>query len=148
VGLVRNGWIYLPDFSLSAVWTNPRVGDYARIGDLMTFDVSITNEDALKIPGSVEARAFFPEGCMTYISSNPVATSHMAGEVSWVGQKSNGINVGGTYPVSMTMRAHFGCDDHVDQSVYMAYYATGTGLDMDFLIWWDILMPAVMRNAP
>jgi hypothetical protein len=85
---------------------------------------------------------------MTYVSSNPDATSHSATEVSWEGQKPNGIDPGETYAVSMTLRAHFGCNDHVDQSVYMAYYATGTGLDVDYLIWWDVLLPLVMRNAP
>jgi hypothetical protein len=148
VGLVRDGHLYLPYYSVVADWTNPRPGNYARIGDLMTFDLSITNADQVKIPGDLHMRGLYEGDCMSYVSSTPVATSHTFGVVSWAGQKPGGLNPSETYAVSMTMRAHQGCRDHVQEALYMSYYFTGTGENADYLIWWDILMPAVMRNAP
>ncbi len=147
-GLVHNDWLYIPEYSTSTVWTNPRPGNYARIGDLMTFELSIQNTDEVKIPGDIRMRGRYEGDCMTYVSSSPVATSHTFGQVAWDGQKPGGLDPGEIYMVSMTMRAHHGCSDQVEEVVYMAYYFTGTGNPDDYLIWWDIFMPAVMRNAP
>ena len=147
-GLLRNGWIYIPTYNVAADWIDPRPGEYARIGDLMTFDLSITNTDDVEIPGDIRMRGLYEGECMTYVSSTPLATSHAFGEVSWAGQKPGGLDPDETYAVSMTMRAHQGCRDHVQEAIYMSYYFTGTGQNADYLIWWDVLLPLVMRNAP
>jgi len=147
-GLVDNGYLYFPDFNLGVDWTNPRPGDYARIGDQMTFDLSMSNVDEVKIPGDLHMQASYQGDCMSYVSSTPVATSHSFGYVSWAGQKPGGLDLSETYAVSMTMRAQRGCRDDVHQSVGMSYYGSTTGDTEDYLIWWDVLLPLVMRNAP
>ena len=147
-GLVHNGYLYRPNYSVVTDWTNPRPGDYARVGDLMTFDLSIENIDFVRIPGDQLMQAFYEEQCMSYVSSTPVATTHTAGYVSWEGQKPGGLDPGETYSVSVTLRARHGCQDDVQQVLYMIYYDTGTGVNEDYLIWWDALLPLVMRNAP
>ncbi len=53
-----------------------------------------------------------------------------------------------TYSVSVTLRARHGCQESLQQVLYVDYYITGTGVNEDYLIWWDVLLPLVMRNAP
>jgi len=51
-------------------------------------------------------------------------------------------------PLPASVRARHGCRDELEQVLYMAYYDTGTGVNADYLVWWDVFLPLVMRNAP
>lgn len=148
VGLVRNGHLYLPDYTSNATWTNPRPGNYALVGDLLTFDLSAQNTSPLKIPGNIGMSAEYNSSCLDYVSSNPVASSVSPGEVSWDGQKPGGLNPGETYTVSLTTRARHGCQESLHQNFSLDYFFSGVGSDAPYKIWWNAYLPAILKAFP
>lgn len=147
VGLVRNGGLYFPSYTFSAIWLNPRPGNYALIDDLMSFRLSVTNTSPISIPGNIRITTDYSPTCLSLVSVVPSATTSSTGYISWDGQKS-GLAPGEVYSVTMNMRAQARCSDTVFQDLGLAYYFTGTGGYADYVIYGSLYLPIVLRNAP
>jgi len=146
VGLVRNGGLYYPSYTTRPAWLNPRPGNYARIGDLMTFRLAITNTSPLTIPGNIRLTATYSSTCLGLVSVEPSATTSSTGYISWEGQKY-GLAPGEAYSVTMTMQAMNRCSHSVHQGTMVDYYFTGHGNDVSYTIWGNVYLPLVLRNT-
>jgi len=146
VGLVRNGGLYYPSCTMRAAWLNSRPGSYARIGDLMTFQLAITNTSPLTIPGNIRITTTYSPTCLGLVSVMPPATTTSGGRVSWDGQKS-GLVPGEVYSVTMTMLARNRCSDRVYQGTGVDYYFTGYGDSVPYTIWGSVYLPIALGNT-
>jgi len=143
-GLVRNGDLYFPQYERAASWLNPPPSGMALVGDTLTFELSITNNSPLVIPGNINISSDYTASCLGLISTNPAYTSASAGHVSWDGQK-NGLDVGEKYSVTMTLVALSPCSDVIYQGTGVAYYFTGYGNEAAYVIARQVFLPLIFR---
>lgn len=148
VGLVRNGFLYFPDYSFSATWLNPRPGNFALIGDMLSFQLEVTNTSPLRIPGNIRMTASYSSACLDFESASPPETTTSPGYISWDGQKPGGLDPGETYSVQMNMRALKQCSDAIDQDLGLDYYFTGTGSTANYDIYKGVFLPLTLRSRP
>ena len=148
VGLVRNGFLYFPDYTYSATWLNPRPGNYALIGDLLSFQLAVTNTSPLRIPGNIRMTASYSSTCLGFDSAIPPETASSPGNISWDGQKPTGLDPGEVYSVQMNMRALKKCSDLIDQDLGLDYYFTGTGTSVNYNIYSGMFLPLALRSLP
>jgi len=147
-GLVRNGFLYFPDYTYSATWLNPRPGNYALIGDLLSFQLSVTNTSPLRIPGNIRMTASYSSACLDFVNAIPPETTSSPGYVSWDGQKPAGLDPGEVYSVQMNMQALKQCSDAIDQDLGLDYYFTGTGTTVNYDIYRGVFLPITLRSLP
>jgi hypothetical protein len=133
VGLVRNGFLYFPDYRLGATWENKPSPGFAQVGDTLNFRLAITNTSPLTIPGDITMYAYYSEDCLSFVDALPAPTTTYTGTVSWSGQKS-GLAPGEAYALSLDMKAEATCIDTLHQSTVISYYFTGTGRDAKYSI--------------
>ena len=114
------------------------------VGDTLTFELSITNNSPLVIPGNINISSDYTASCLGLISTNPAYTSASAGHVSWDGQK-NGLDVGEKYSVTMTLVALSPCSDVIYQGTGVAYYFTGYGNEAAYVIARQVFLPLIFR---
>src|SRR5512135_2125768 len=149
VGLVRefNG-LYFPDYAFDQVWLNPRSSPapHARLGDLMTFRLSITDTSPLTIPGNIRQKALYSPACLRYVSAVPAPVTTSTNEISWNGLKPNGLGPGEGYVVTVTFQAIGSCHDSIFHDVGLNYYFTGTGNSVNYVIWGNVYLPLVLRS--
>ncbi len=145
VGLVRNGGLYFPDMTHGPTWLNPRPGNYARIGDTLSFRLEITNTSPIPIPGDIRLTATYSSTCLSVVTTTPPATSTSAGYISWDGQRTTGLASGETYSVTMDMLALALCSDNIHQGTGVSYYYTGMGDNVDYSILADLYLPIIQR---
>ena len=144
-GLVRNGDLYFPQYERAASWLNPPPSGMALVGDTLTFELSITNNSPLVIPGNINISSNYTASCLGLISTNPAYTSASAGQVSWNGQKNGGLAVSEKYSVTMTLVALSPCSDVIYQGTGVAYYFTGYGNKVAYVIARQVFLPLIFR---
>ena len=147
VGLVRNGQLYFPNYMIHPVWTNARAGQTARIGDLMTFKLGITSASPLPIPGEIRITSSYNPDCLELVSTDPAATTTTPGDISWGGQKPDGLAPYEDYEVTLTLRATALCNDKVYQATGVDYFFTGYGNDIYYTTTGGLVfLPLLMRT--
>jgi len=144
VGLVRNGGLYFPTYIHGPTWINPRPGNIALVGDLLSFRLAITNTSPLAIPGNIRITTHYSSTCLDLVSAVPPATTTSPGYVSWDGQKT-GLAPDEVYSVVLNVRALSACNQSVYQDTGVAYYFTGHGDEAYFTILGSIYLPLVSR---
>ncbi|PKO22056.1 MAG: hypothetical protein CVU38_11345 [Chloroflexi bacterium HGW-Chloroflexi-1] len=147
VGLVRNGGLYFPDMTRDPTWLNPRPGNYARPGDILSFRLAITNASPIMIPGNIRLTATYSPTCLSVVTTTPTATLTSPGYISWDGQKTTGLAPGETYSVTMDMLALTTCSDNIYQDTGVSYYYTGHNNTVDYSIHpgADLYLPLIQR---
>jgi len=144
VGLVRNGGLYYPDMTYGPTWLNPRPGNYARPGDIMSFRLAITNTSPIPIPGNIRLTATYSPTCLSLVTTTPPATLTSSGYISWDGQKT-GLAPGETYRVTMDMLALTTCSDNIYQDTGVDYYYTAYGDTVNYSIHACLYLPMIQR---
>lgn len=144
-GLVRNGGLYFPQYEVFATWLNPPPGGAALVGDTLTFRLTISNTSPVNIPGNIRITSSYDPACLSLLNTQPMSTTASAGYVSWDGQK-DGLAAGEVYSVTMSLEALALCSGVINQDTGVAYFFTGHGDDVAYLIARRVFLPLVLRN--
>jgi hypothetical protein len=143
-GIMRNGYLYFPGYVYNGTWLNPRPGNFARIGDLLKFQMAVTNATPITVPGQLNFSANYADTCLAFVSASPPAATS-PGSVSWYGLKTN-LVPGEVYSVSMTMQAIAGCTDVINGGLGLPYYLTGHGIQIPYRVFSTAaFMPLIVR---
>jgi hypothetical protein len=145
VGLTRNGGLYFPAFTYGSAWLNQPAAGFARVNDLLSFRLAVTNTSPLTIPGNIRLTTSFAAACLLLAGAVPTPTTSSAGYISWDGQK-NGLAPGEVYSVTFTARGRAPCNDSVYQDTGLGYYFTGIGDYLPYDIRASAFLPLVQRG--
>jgi len=129
-GLLGGSGNYYPPAPISAVWTNPRADRPARVSDLLSFTLAVTNATSLPMPGTVGLYARPNPDCMSLVSA-PAATSASSSEVTW---DTTGLAPYEAFSASFTVRAISTCSGWLRYGAILNYSGVGLGTALHYTI--------------
>ncbi len=146
VGLVREvAGLYFPGYTVLTTWMNPRPGDYALVGDVLSFRLTFSSTSPLTIPGGINLATTYSPLCLSLIDTQPTAATTSTGYVNWYGLKPE-LAPFEVYSVTLNLRAQVPCSDQLFGSYNLPYYFTGGGQSRNYAIWRSVFVPLILRD--
>ncbi len=142
-GIIRDGRYYLPSMTYQVDWTNPRPGNWARVGDEMRYTVTLTHNSPLSFPGPFLVSVYYNADCQSIVD-DANADLHAPGAFRW---HFDEVTANMTVSKNIVMRAQSTCISSLDLGYSSDYYVTATrSTGARYIIGYGDYMPLVMSG--
>lgn len=157
-GIVRNGGLYKPAYTIAPTWTNLQPGNISYVGKGLTIKLLISNDSPLIIPGEINMSVRYDQACLKYISASLTPTAidlpiYGRLETRWDSLKTD-LAPGEEYSILVNFKGLAECTGkHAYQVTEIPYFFTGIGLETFYTIVpdpfpfpWPIFFQAIIGN--